>query len=147
MCIRDRLYSCKAKQDLEYPKESPYTFDFVSARSIVELSDIALDNDKLVFIDVYAQWCMPCKMMDEDVFKDKKLGDFFNENFISYRADGETNAGADIAELYKVLGYPTLLFLDSNGQLLVKKTGVAYSREMYDLAEEALAMRNHQEGE
>lgn len=140
------LASCKVK-DIDSPSSSPYTFDFVKVNSIIELADIAKENNKLVFIDVYTDWCMPCKMMDEDVFSDKKLGEYFNENFISYKANAEALPGADIAQLYEVLGYPTLLFIDAGGNLLVKKTGVAYPREMYDLADEALAMKQDSAGE
>ena len=140
------IASCKVKK-IDDSDSSPYTFDFISASSIVQLADIAKSQNKLVFIDVYTDWCLPCKMMDEDVFSDKKLGQYFNDNFVSHKANGESMSGADIAKLYEVLGYPTLLFIDSNGNLLVKKTGVAYSREMYELADEAIAISKRSLGE
>lgn len=147
VCCMLLLASCKTKKEVTDENTSPYTFEFVSATSIVELADIAKEQNKLVFIDVYTDWCMPCKLMDEDVFSDKKLGKFFNENFISYKADAESMPGADIALLYEVLGYPTLLFIDAQGKLLVKKTGIAYQREMYELADEAIYMSQQTEGE
>ncbi|RYF73450.1 MAG: disulfide isomerase, partial [Cytophagaceae bacterium] len=33
---------------------------------------------KLIFVDVYADWCGPCKMLDRDVFSDKVVGKKFN---------------------------------------------------------------------
>ena len=36
----------------------------------------AIAQDKLVFIDLYATWCGPCKAMERDVFSKKEVGDF-----------------------------------------------------------------------
>lgn len=35
-------------------------------------------EDKYVFVDVYTNWCGPCKMMDNQVFPMKEVGDYFN---------------------------------------------------------------------
>ena len=44
---------------------------------------------KLIFVDVYADWCGPCKMLDRDVFSDKTVGKKFNSYFVNYKADAE----------------------------------------------------------
>jgi thioredoxin 1 len=41
------------------------------------------EKKKIIFVDAYASWCGPCKMMDSKTFKDKEVADFFNENFIN----------------------------------------------------------------
>jgi thioredoxin 1 len=34
---------------------------------------------KLIFIDVYAPWCMPCVMLKLKTFSNKSAGDFYNK--------------------------------------------------------------------
>jgi len=139
LCIS--FLSCKTTKDSgKATSVSPYTFEFQKFDVLSEVVDMAKKDDKLIFLDVYTDWCLPCKMMDKDVFTDKKLGAFINEHFVSAKVNAEKGSGPIIADLYKVPGYPTLLFLDKDGKVLVEKSGVAYQREMYDLAEEAMAL-------
>jgi thioredoxin-related protein len=53
--------------------------------------------------------------------------------------DGEKGNGANLALLYQITVYPTLLFLDGDGKVLVRKEGAAYHTELRALAEEALS--------
>jgi len=132
----------KVKSDvLDGPRELELVnqFGFVNAISLAEVVDYAKIQKKLVFLDIYTDWCLPCKMMDEDVFTDRRLGEFFSEHFVSYKVDAESEGGSELAELFEVPSYPTLLFLDERGRVLVKKIGMAYHDEMYKLADEAIA--------
>ena len=133
------LFACNKQASKSLGSLDNYAFDFKDAKTLTEIIDASVDEEKLVFLDVYTDWCLPCKMMDEDVFTDKELGAFFNENFISYKVNAEKGTGSQIAELYQVPGYPTLLFLDNKGRILVKKIGVAYHDELRNLAESAIS--------
>ena len=77
--------------------------------------------------------------MDKNTYYDKRLGDFMNDNFISFKVDAEKGNGVNLATLYSVQGYPTLLFLDQKGNVLERKLGATYQREMFALGEAALA--------
>lgn len=77
--------------------------------------------------------------MDQDVFPDRRLGEFMNENFVSYKVNAEQGNGVNLAAIYNIEGYPTLLFLDAKGNVLERKLGAAYQREMYSLGESALS--------
>jgi len=35
------------------------------------------EEGKLIFLDAYASWCGPCKIMARTTFKDSKVGEFF----------------------------------------------------------------------
>ena len=113
---------------------------FVQSESLTSVLEMATEKDKLVFVDFYTTWCLPCKMMDEDVFPDKGISELFNDNFVSYKVDAEKANGPNLALLYQVNVYPTLLFLDKDGNVLVRKEGSAYHTELRNLAEEAMSL-------
>lgn len=112
--------------------------NFVQSETLSSLLEIAEKEGKLVFIDFYATWCAPCKMMDKDVFPDKNIGKFFNKNFISYKVDGEKGNGQNLAALYDVKAYPTLVWVDKNGRVMARTEGGTYHTELMELAESAL---------
>ena len=73
---------------------------------------------KLVFMDAYASWCGPCKLMEKNVFTDKNVADFYNKNFVNARIDMEKGEGRDLAIKYGVRSYPTFLFLNGEGDVV-----------------------------
>ena len=79
--------------------------------------------DKKIFIDVCTQWCGPCKMMEKKAFQDQEAGSFFRRNYFCVKVDAEKGEGIEIAEKFNVRSYPTLLFLDKNGELIHRVTG------------------------
>lgn len=75
-------------------------------------------ENKLVFMDCYTTWCGPCKMMSKDVFPQEVVGTYMNANFVSIKMDMEKGEGIDLVKKYDIKGFPTLLFLDTNGKVL-----------------------------
>ena len=53
--------------------------------------------------------------MEKNIFPNKEVGDFFNKNFVSFKAKLETKKGAEVCGRFNVRGYPTLLFLSADG--------------------------------
>ncbi|MEO1515976.1 MAG: thioredoxin family protein [Bacteroidota bacterium] len=112
---------------------------FIPAETLSDVLEKAEAQNKLVFVDFYADWCLPCKMMDEDVFTDKTVASFYNENFLNYKVNAEEKTGPNLVFVYGVQVYPTLLFLDAKGNVIEKKEGAAYQTEMLDLGRKVLA--------
>ncbi|EAY27987.1 thioredoxin family protein [Microscilla marina] len=98
----------------------------------------AKKTKKLLFIDAYATWCGPCKMMDKNVFTKKEVGDYYNKNFIPVKIDVDSTTGRPIASKYKVTAMPTYLFVDGEGKLVYKKLGYMKPTEFIEVGKSAL---------
>ena len=97
-------------------------------------------DKKMVFLDAYASWCEPCKEMSKDTFGDKSVAKFFNKNFINVAMDMEKGKGPEIAKRYPLNAYPTLLFIDAEGNIVTQAVGVHDADKLMKLAELALSM-------
>ena len=80
----------------------------------------AKSQGKPVMIDFYADWCGWCKKLDSDTYSDPKVN-AASEKFICVKINAEKEPV--IAGKYGVSGYPTIIFLDSNGNVLQKNPG------------------------
>jgi thioredoxin 1 len=88
-----------------------------------EALEKAKTENKPIFLDIYATWCGPCKMLKKHTFSDKEVGDYYNANYINIAVDGETKEGRELANNFSIQGYPTLLILDKNGKQVAKQVG------------------------
>lgn len=95
-------------------------------------------TNKMVFVDVYTDWCGPCKYMDKFVFTEQAVGNKYNATFINYKIDAEKGEGKNLAAKYNVRAYPTYLFLSSNGDLVHKVVGEREKAPFINIADEAL---------
>ena len=98
----------------------------------------AKDKGKLIFIDIYATWCGPCKMLKQYTFTDSSVGEFFNKNFVNVSIDGEKGVGPELAQQYAIEGYPTLIVADETGKPVLITAGYIPSDVLMQFANEAL---------
>lgn len=73
---------------------------------------------KMIFVDLYTSWCVPCKMMADHIFPDLALGQFMNERFVCVKYDTDaTEDGKALAQEFSVQAYPTFLILNADREL------------------------------
>ncbi|WP_027385835.1 thioredoxin family protein [Chryseobacterium gregarium] len=102
----------------------------------------AKKENKIVFIDAYASWCGPCKMMERNVFTQKSVGDYYNSNFVNARFDMEKGEGREIASKYEVRSYPTYLFLNGDGELVSQNFGYMEESMFLSMAQDINSPNN-----
>lgn len=72
---------------------------------------------KPVLIDFYADWCLPCKELDEKTFTDPRVVSEL-DRFVRVKADltaAEDATTKALTKQYAIVGVPTLVFLDAKG--------------------------------
>lgn len=102
----------------------------------------AKTNKKLVFLDIYATWCGPCKMLKKNTFTDETAAKFFNENFVNVSVDGEKGVGPELAAKYKIVGYPSLIITDADGNVVLQTAGYVDAAYLINFAKEALKRKS-----
>ncbi|MEL6672955.1 MAG: thioredoxin fold domain-containing protein [Bacteroidota bacterium] len=95
-----------------------------------EVLQTAKVERKLIFVDAYTVWCGPCKAMNRNTFPNDKVGTFFNKNFVNYKLDMEKGEGLEFARKYQVAAYPTLLFINPDGEVVHKILGYQAPNEL-----------------
>jgi len=83
--------------------------------SLAEAGAQARTQHKLVLVELYATWCVPCHLMEREVYPRDEVGRAVTEGYVALRRDGERGDGLEIARRHHVVGFPTLLVLDEQG--------------------------------
>ena len=88
-----------------------------------EAKELAQKEDKLIFVDCYTTWCGPCKRMSNSIFPDEGVGKVYNKHYIALKLDMEKEQGMRFGKKYPVSAYPSMFYLDSEGEIIQKVVG------------------------
>lgn len=96
-----------------------------------EILNMAVAQNKLVFVDFYTDWCGPCLNMAENVFTRPDVGFFYNEHFVCAKINAESEEGSKLAQQYMVHLYPTYCFIDPNTQEVAHRSSSTQTPEIF----------------
>ena len=114
----------------------------------------AKKENKFIFVDCYTTWCGPCKQMSNQIFPQKEVGDFYNENFINVKLQLDVTAkdnedvvktravAKQIETAYKVVAYPTFLVFNAQGKIVHKFVGGGDAKDIIEKGKDALVPEN-----
>ncbi len=101
--------------------------------SLSEAQKLAAEQDKKVFIFAEADWCGYCRKMHKEVFPTQTVQDSLSKYFYPVRLDIESDkkivfngnefTERSLSEQFRVSQVPTLVFLDSEGNVLGVQPG------------------------
>ncbi len=89
---------------------------------------LAAEQNKLVLLDISAQWCQFCKKMKAVTYQDPEVIKIINDNYIAINADIETTA--DVKMLYGSFGVPGTVILTFERDEINKRLGYIAPRQM-----------------
>lgn len=103
-----------------------------------EIMKKAKAENKLVYVDCYTSWCGPCKWMAKNVFTNDTVADFYNARFVNAEIDMEKGEGLEIAKKYGVAAYPTMLYVNGDGEIVHRGCGSSSATDFVNLGKNAL---------
>ncbi len=94
-------------------------------KSTDAVHEMAVREGKMVFIDLYAPWCPPCRAMDKQVFSRSDVAEFLHARFIPVKYNVDRPTGKALMQKYNASGIPTYLIFTNEGELLGRITGAS----------------------
>ena len=114
--------------------------------SLEEAVQAQQDEPRKIMMDVYTQWCGPCKMMMRNTFTNADVINYINANYYAVKFDAESQAPVTYQDktfanpgwnpnargrnsthqLSRALGvnaYPTLVYFDENANVIAPIAG------------------------
>lgn len=98
----------------------------------------AAAQNKYIFVDAYATWCGPCKMLKATTFKNASAAAFFNKNFINVAIDMEKGMGPDLARTWGLQAYPTMIIFNAKGKPVLGTVGYIKANDLLKFGQAGL---------
>ena len=115
------------RQFPESDKKSASLVRWVPAAQAVQ---IAKQRSRVIMYEFTAEWCPPCHQLEEQVFADSTLAARINRTVVPVRVmdrmreDGRNPPDVErLQNLYNVRGFPTVIFVDADGNLKQRMEG------------------------
>jgi thioredoxin-related protein len=95
----------------------------------------AKETGKKVMIDVYTDWCGWCKKMDKETYANTGVVEYLNRYFVVIKLNAESSirltykggvyTEQELAGAFGITGYPSIIFLEGNGDPITTYPGYA----------------------
>lgn len=105
---------------------------------------------KLVFVDMYADWCIPCRIMDANVYGDSAVAGLLNERFVPVKLDVESKEVISCdgkkktvqkcySDVWELKALPSFVLVAPKGLSILTVTQSLTTEDMLDLLSKFLS--------
>jgi Thioredoxin-like/SPOR domain len=98
--------------------------------SLAEAKNQAAQLQKPALLYFSANWCMPCHWMEENVFADRELSQFLNQQYLPVKIDVDEVQGYADKESCQVQYLPSLLLVSPQGQIVGRFESTRNAQEL-----------------
>lgn len=99
---------------------------------IEQAKELAAKQGKLIMVDFYANWCAPCKWMEESTFSDPEVVSIINNHFIPVKIDIDQIDGYSMKQQYSIRYLPTIIIFDQDGRVVSRVEETLSASKMTD---------------
>jgi uncharacterized protein len=97
----------------------------------------AKTNRKFVLLDGTAEWCRPCRAMDETTYRHPEVRKLIDEHFVAIRVNIDENP--DVQKLYADWGWPATVVFSPDAAELGKYQGYIGPEELVGILRKVVA--------
>lgn len=94
------------------------------------LQQQAQQEDKLFLLYFSADWCAPCRWMEENTFQDPQLSGFLQANYLAAKVDLNNTNNKALQYQFDVDAIPTILVFATNGKLVARRNASQEARPL-----------------
>lgn len=92
----------------------------------------AQQQHKLLIVDFYTTWCVPCKVLEKTIFKNDSIAAEISKNFVVLKYDAEKDSTYNLSLKHHICSYPTTVVLTSDGRLIQKMFGMGGTKPLIE---------------
>jgi thioredoxin-related protein len=138
-------YELKTAEQFALEEKKGQGIQFADNLNWMQVKQKAKTENKFIFVDCYATWCLPCKKMEAEIFPLNKVGEAMNDKYIAVRLQMDTSnkdneyvkewygIAHSFFKDYNIVVYPSYLFFDPNGNIVHKGLGTYKANEFIEL--------------
>lgn len=99
------------------------------AKSFPEASTLARKDNRLIMVKFTAEWCGPCKDMEQITFSNPSVASELG-HVVPVRVDVDSKDGKQLSDYYRVESLPTVVFMLPDGTEVSRMVGL-YPPDMF----------------
>src|SRR5210317_2554558 len=121
--------------------------------TLAEAMEAQKKEPKKIFMDVYTDWCGPCKLLDKNTFQNPDVSNYIRTHYyaVKFNAEGQEeinffdqtftnpnydpnrkgrNATHQFTQFLGVKGYPTMVFFSEDGDPIMPLVGYVKPKQI-----------------